>query len=205
MLGPTQPSRVVKTVMTKKAKRRGGNARRPTPAIEVDIPGISRYTAPGDALGFLLNQLSRLWLRRLNANLAAIELTYLQFVLLLGLAWNTRSGGGITQKALGGFCKTSRALTSQVLRTLERKALIAQTVDPSDTRARLVGLTAKGKAKVLKALPILDRAEDEFLAGDPALKRRVEDVLRAALLLELEQPASNGDQADDVAEEVGAE
>jgi DNA-binding MarR family transcriptional regulator len=190
--------------MPNKAKRRVGNTLRPKPAIEVDIPGISRYTAPGDALGFLLNQLSRLWLRRLNANLAAIELTYLQFVLLLGLAWNTRSGGGITQKALGGFCKTSRALTSQVLRTLERKALIAQTVDPSDTRARLVGLTAKGKAKVLKALPILDRAEDEFLAGDPALKHRVEDVLRAALLLELEQPASNG-EADDVEEEVGAE
>jgi len=189
--------------MNKKVSRRSESARRPKPTIEVDIPGISRYTAPGDALGFLLNQLSRLWLRRLNANLAAIEITYLQFVLLIGLAWNTRSGGGITQKALGGFCKTSRALTSQVLRTLERKALIVQTVDPSDTRARLVGLTAKGKAKVLKALPLLDHAEDEFLAGDPALKRRVEDVLRAALLLELEQPAS--DEADDVEEQLAAE
>ena len=191
--------------MNKKASRGGENARRSKPAIEVDIPGISRYTAPADALGFLLNQLSRLWLRRLNADLAGIELTYLQFVLLIGLAWNTRSGGGITQKALGGFCKTSRALTSQVLRTLERKALIVQTVDPSDTRARLVGLTAKGKAKVLEALPILDRAEDDFLARDLVLKRRVEDVLRAALLLELEQPASNGDEADDVEAAVEAE
>jgi len=191
--------------MRKQVRRRGASGGRPKRAVAVDIPGISRYTAPADALGFLLNQLSRLWLRRLNANLAEIGLTYLQFVLLIGLAWNTRSGGGITQKALGRFCKTSRALTSQVLRTLERKALIVQSVDPSDTRARLVGLTAKGKNKVLKALPILDRAEDEFLAGDPTVKRRAEDALRAALLLELGQPARADDSADDVAEALNAE
>lgn len=162
----------------------------------VDIPRISRYTSPADALGFLLNQLSRLWLRRLNASLASIDLTYLQFVLLIGLAWNTRSGGGITQKELGRFCKTSRALTSQVLRILERKGLIVQTVKPEDTRARLVELTAKGRMKVMKALPILDRAEDAFLAADPELKGRVDAALRAALVLELREATDAGEEAE---------
>lgn len=169
-------------------------------SVSVDIPGISRYAAPADALGFLLNQLSRLWLRRLNAQLSAIDLTYLQFVLLIGIAWMTRSGGGITQKELGRFCKTSRALTSQVLRTLVRKALIVQTVNPEDTRARLVGLSARGRAKVIKALPILDRVEDEFLAADPGVRHRLEDSLRAALLLEIKQPG-----ADDPAEALEPE
>nr|ART40467.1 K59 [uncultured bacterium] len=124
-------------------------------------------------------------------------------MLLIGIAWMTRSGGGITQKELGRFCKTSRALTSQVLRTLVRKALIVQTVNPADTRARLVGLSAKGRAKVVKALPILDRVEDEFLAGDPAVKRRVEESLRAALLLELKDPEA-APAPDDLEAELDA-
>jgi DNA-binding MarR family transcriptional regulator len=88
----------------------------------------TRYTGPADLLGYLLYQSASLWRCQMNARLSAIGLTYIQFVFLIGLAWLTRNGEGITQKDLGRYCKASRALTSQVIRLLERNGLIIQAV-----------------------------------------------------------------------------
>lgn len=146
---------------------------------------ISRYKEPADSLGYLLYQLSSLWCRQMNARLSEVDLTYIQFVLLLGLAWLTRDGVGITQKELGDFTKSMSALTSQVVGNLKIKGLILESTKPSDRRAKYLRLSAKGRAKVLEALPILDASEDAFLAEVSSLKSRVKQDLRRALQHEL--------------------
>src|ERR1700730_277147 len=140
----------------------------------------TRYAEPGDSLGYLLHQLASLWRRQMNARLADIGLTHTQFVFLIGLAWLARDGADVTQKDLGQYHKASRALTSRVVRLLERHGLIVQTVKSGDARARVLTLTPEGTKRVKLALPILDHTEDVFLAETPALKQRIKRDLRAA-------------------------
>jgi len=145
----------------------------------------TRYSGPTDSIGHLLYQLAGLWRRQMNARLDTVGLTYIQFVFLIRLAWLTQNGGGVTQKMLGQDCKTGRALTSQVVRLLERNKLIRQAVKPGDARARLLKLTAEGQRRLARALPLLEATEDAFLGNQPALKRRVRGDLQAALAQEL--------------------
>ena len=85
--------------------------------MAIDVSGFSRYSVPSDSLGFLLRQLFMLWRRSVESGLSSIDLTHIQFVLLIGLAWLTREGKRVRQLELGEFCKCSRALTSQTLAT----------------------------------------------------------------------------------------
>jgi DNA-binding MarR family transcriptional regulator len=141
----------------------------------------TRYAEPGDSLGYLLHQLASLWRRQMNARLADIGLTHTQFVFLIGLAWFARDGADVTQKDLGHYHKASRALTSRVVRLLERNGLVVQRVKSGDARARVLTLTPEGTKRVKLALPILDHTEDVFLAETAALKQRIKRDLRAAL------------------------
>jgi MarR family transcriptional regulator, organic hydroperoxide resistance regulator len=156
----------------------------------------TRYAEPGDSLGYLLHQLASLWRRRMNARLAEIGLTHTQFVFLIGLAWLARTGADVTQKDLGHYHKASRALTSRVVRLLERNGLVVQKVKADDARARMLKITVEGTRRLKLALPVLDHTEDVFLAETPALKRRVKRDLRAALAHELAKLSDSG--PDDV-------
>jgi DNA-binding MarR family transcriptional regulator len=145
----------------------------------------TRYAAPGDSLGYLLHQLASLWRRRMNARLAEIGLTHTQFIFLIGLAWLAREGAEVTQKDLGLYHKASRALTSRVVRLLERNRLIVQKVKSDDARARILIITAEGTKRLKAALPVLDHTEDVFLGESPALKQRIKRDLQTALAHEL--------------------
>ena len=144
----------------------------------------TRYGEPDDSLGYLLHQLASLWRRQMNARLAEIGLTHTQFIFLIGLAWLAQDGAEITQKDLGHYHKASRALTSRVVRLLERNGLVVQTIKSDDARARKLTITKEGTRRLKLALPVLDRTEDVFLAEHPALKQRIKRDLRAALLHE---------------------
>ena len=128
----------------------------------------------------------------MNARLSAIGLTHTQFIFLIGLAWLARDGTEVTQKDLGKYHKASRALTSRVVRLLERNGLVVQIAKPDDARARLLKLTASGTNRLKQAIPMLDETEDLFLAEQPDLKRRVKRDLRAALAHEIDK-LSEGD------------
>jgi DNA-binding MarR family transcriptional regulator len=147
----------------------------------------TRYTEPGDSLGYLLHQLASVWRRQMNARLSEIGLTHTQFIFLIGLAWLARDGADVTQKDLGRYHKASRALTSRVVRLLERNRLVVQIAKPGDARARLLRLTANGTNRLKQAIPMLDQTEDTFLAEHANLKQRIKRDLRAALAYEIEK------------------
>jgi DNA-binding MarR family transcriptional regulator len=150
----------------------------------------TRYAEPSDSVGYLLHQLASLWRRHMNARLSEIGLTHTQFVFLIGLAWLTRTGDDVTQKDLGRYHKASRALTSRIVRLLERNGLLMQVTKPNDARAKLLRVTPKGFSHLKRAVPMLDQTEDDFLAEYPPLKRRVRRDLRAALAHELTKIAT---------------
>ena len=91
--------------------------------ISLKLSQISRFKSSYDVLGYLLRLMSQIWHRQLNAQLATIDLTEMQFVLMIGLAWLSETRpDGVSQKELAEDCGCSTALASQVLQKLVSKS-----------------------------------------------------------------------------------
>jgi MarR family transcriptional regulator, organic hydroperoxide resistance regulator len=149
--------------------------------VVVEIQKISRFSAPEDIPGYLIRVVSALWRRRLNQELESIDLTEVQFILLMGIGWRTPVAGGTTQAELSAFCRTTTPLTSQVLTSLSRKRLIQFRPKPGDGRARLVSLSPAGEKKLVLAVRILEKADAEIFGKDPAHANRLKADLRAVI------------------------
>jgi DNA-binding MarR family transcriptional regulator len=144
------------------------------------ISRLTRYSRAEDILGVLLRRVSGLWRRRLNAELAAIDLTEIQFVLLMAVAWRTEDGQTFTQRDLVEHTNLSRALTSQVLQSLFRKGLVSKRAS-TDARTPRLTLTAAGERKVRAAVLVVERTEAAFWSEIPEVADKLRDALSGIL------------------------
>src|SRR3989440_12699509 len=99
---------------------------------------------PDDSPGFLLWHVTLRWQRDIAAVLAPLELTHVQFVLLVTTWWLNAQGENPNQLSVARQAGTDVKMTSQVLRKLEAKSLIRRDVDTSDTRAKRLRVTDRG-------------------------------------------------------------
>ncbi len=120
------------------------------------------FEGPEQSPGFLLWQVSSLWRRQIEAALSPLGLTHPQFVILASLGWLTRGGKTVSQAELARYAKTDIAMTSQILRGLEKKGFLERKPNPSDERAKRLQLTAKGVDLVEKAVPAVEEADRSF-------------------------------------------
>lgn len=130
---------------------------------------ITEFEGPEQSPGFLLWQISTEWRRQIEAALSELGLTHPQFVLLACLGWLTRGGKKITQAELSRFCKTDINMTSQVLRTLEKRKLIQRKQSKSDERSKFPSLTKDGAALVERAIPIVETVDRAFFSNETSL------------------------------------
>jgi len=124
----------------------------------------TRYAEATDSPGLLLWQVTNMWQRRQRATLKAVNLTHVQFVLLASLAWLSRDGGPVAQARVAEHAKTDPVMTSEVLRTLQRKGLVERRPHPEDTRAKSLKLTPEGTRIVRRAVGLVERTDLEFFA-----------------------------------------
>lgn len=122
---------------------------------------------PGESPGFLLWHATLRWQRDTTAALAPLDLTHVQFVLLACCWWLNTQGDRPNQLTLARQAGTDVKMTSQVLRTLEQKGLIAREVDPADTRARRLRVTPKGEALAPQAIEAAERVDATFFGDVP--------------------------------------
>jgi DNA-binding MarR family transcriptional regulator len=126
--------------------------------------------------GFVLWQVATLWQRALRAALNEVGLTHAQFVLLACAAWlegrpATKASGGVTQADIAAHARTDVVMTSEVLRTLERKTLLKRLPHPSDARAKQIALTPSGRRLANKAVALVEAADSSFFgARGPELR-----------------------------------
>ena len=125
----------------------------------------SRFAVPEDSAGYLLWQVTHLWQRQVEAALAELDITHLQFVLLAGIGWLTRNGDLLTQVQLAEFCKIDVMQISQVVRKLEVKYLIERSAHPTDTRAKVLTLTLTGETTLEQALPLVEHLDMKFFSS----------------------------------------
>lgn len=145
------------------APRRGVDPPNP-PAPPAGGNAESEFDAPEQSPGFLLWRVTLSWQRRMRAALAPHDLTHVQFVLLASLWWLEDRGGRPTQAQLAEQAGTEVMMTSQVLRRLETRGLLARDPDPDDSRARRLRLTPAGGALLTGALADVEAADQAYFA-----------------------------------------
>ena len=123
---------------------------------------ISHFEGPEHSPGFLLWQVSTKWRREIEAALATLNLTHPQFVLLASLGWLTRDNANVTQVELARHCNTDVNMTSQVLRSLEKKGYVERHRRKDDERSKLPRLTENGAKLVEQAIPLVEKVDNSF-------------------------------------------
>lgn len=131
---------------------------------------------PNNNIGYLLWQTTMLWQRQMNTALNDLELTHTQFVLLASLGWLLKKSHNVTQAEIADFSKTDRMMVSKILQTLEKNELIDRKKHETDTRAKCVFLTVKGKKTLQKAFKIKVHANNDFFGNLPDQKRFMNDL-----------------------------
>jgi DNA-binding MarR family transcriptional regulator len=86
-------------------------------------------------------------------------------VLLASTWWLTRvAHEQPSQRRLPDFAATDPMMTSQVLRALEARGLVARLPDPGDSRARRLRVTPAGADLAIRALALVQAIDAEFFA-----------------------------------------
>jgi DNA-binding MarR family transcriptional regulator len=130
---------------------------------------VTRYPqGPAASPGFLLWHLTLAWQRAVAAVLEPLGLTHVQFVLLACAWWLGRQGQVPNQLQLARQAGTDVKMTSQVVRRLEAKGLLDRQVDPDDTRARRLRLTAAGDRLARRAIAAVEQADAQFFGTEAA-------------------------------------
>jgi len=136
---------------------------RPNPARDVG----TRYEGPAASPGFALWRVAAIWQRAVRAALLEVDLTHAQFVLLVSSAWlQASSDEPVTQALVSAHANTDAVMTSEVLRTLERKKLLRRLPHSTDARAKQIVLTAAGTKLSRRAIALVE-AVDEAFFGEP--------------------------------------
>ena len=121
---------------------------------------------PAESPGILLWRLTLAWQRAVTAALAPLDLTHVQFVLLASAWWLTEQGTIPHQQDLATHAGTDARMTSEVVRKLADKGLLAREVDPSDTRARRLRPTPAGVASAMSAMQAVEDVDATFFAAE---------------------------------------
>jgi DNA-binding MarR family transcriptional regulator len=121
---------------------------------------------PGNSPGFLLWRVSLRWQRLMTATLRPLGLSHVQFVLLASLWWLTvKAGDRPSQRRLADFAGIDPMMTSQVLRTLEKKGLVVRSVHPTDSRVRQLTVTREGAELARRTIAAVEAADRVFFVG----------------------------------------
>lgn len=145
---------------------------------------VFQFDNADDSPGFSLWQVSSMWQRQINAGLKQFDLTHAQFVLLASMTWLVDGEKPLTQVDLASHAKMDVMMTSNVLRTLEEKGLVARNPHPTDTRAKSLAVTGKGRELAEKAVQVVEKIDSDFFStlgnGTTGFNKQLLKLIEAA-------------------------
>jgi DNA-binding MarR family transcriptional regulator len=118
-----------------------------------------------------MQRAARALARRFDEALRPLDLTNGQFSLLMSLNRPVPPSMG----SVASLLAMDRTTLTAALKPLQRRRLVAVTVDPADKRGRLMALTAAGRSLLARATPVWERThaevENRLVKGEPDLLR----------------------------------
>ncbi len=149
------------------------------------VPPGGTELSPLRSFGFRLWHVQHAWTRRLEAALAPVGLTHMQYVMLRAADFLARQGERPAQRCLADVLATDRMMVSKVVRLLESKGLVVRCVHPDDQRANHVALTDAGRRSLAGAIEAAQAEQARFF-GRLGPARQAEFGALLDQLLELE-------------------
>ena len=125
---------------------------------------------PYEYSGFLLWQASNIWYRHMKNTLKKSGATFTQFTILMSLIYLSKDKTNINQKQIARHARLDIMMTSDVLKTLERKKLVVRYRNPEDRRHNSLKITQSGINLVLELFNQVYEADIRFfkVLGDKA-------------------------------------
>ncbi|MDR2098528.1 MAG: MarR family winged helix-turn-helix transcriptional regulator [Rickettsiales bacterium] len=114
------------------------------------------------------------WHAAIKNELRNAGITHPQFVAMTVLNYLSQSDEFVTQASVAKMADMDAMSVSQIIRGLERNGFLKRTANPKDTRANSVRLLKKGQEAIKRALPIVEKIDEDFfgvLAGDEKIFR----------------------------------
>jgi DNA-binding MarR family transcriptional regulator len=120
------------------------------------------FEKPEHSLGFLLWRIIIDWQRCIKKALEPRGITHVQFVIMAVTMWLAETKQATTQIAIIRQSALDKMTVSASLKKLVAYGLVKRNEHKQDTRAKVVSLTAKGKALISGLVPIIEAIDAEF-------------------------------------------
>lgn len=120
------------------------------------------FDKPEDSPGFLLWQTTMIWQRQIKKALEVYDISHAQFVIMATLLWFEAHDYDTTQIQIVNWSKLDKMTVSKSLKKLVELNLVNRIEHETDTRAKNVSLTNKGKKLVHKLVPIVEKTDSLF-------------------------------------------
>jgi DNA-binding MarR family transcriptional regulator len=122
-----------------------------------------RFKSDADAsTGLIFIRAYNKWHTVIKDELRNLGLTHPQFVVMTVLNFLSQSDEFVTQASIARMADMDVMSVSQVLRGLEEKNCLVRMENPRDTRAKAVRLLKKGQEMIGRALPIVEKIDEDF-------------------------------------------
>jgi DNA-binding MarR family transcriptional regulator len=132
-----------------------------------NVPYETTLRVRDNCLCLHMQRAARALARRFDEALRPLALTNGQFSLLMSLNRPVPPSMG----SVASLLAMDRTTLTAALKPLQRRRLVAVTVDPADKRGRLMALTAAGRSLLARATPVWERThaevEDRLAKGEP--------------------------------------
>ena len=120
------------------------------------------FERPEDSPGFLLWQTTMSWQRQIKKSLETSNISHAQFVIMATLMWFEAHQYDTTQILIVSQTKLDKMTVSKSLKKLTSTGYVNRIEHQTDTRAKSVTLTEKGKRMVRKLVPIVEEIDRLF-------------------------------------------
>ena len=120
------------------------------------------FDKPEDSPGFLLWQTTTIWQRQIKRALETYDISHPQFVIMATLLWFEAHHYDTTQILIVNWSKLDKMTVSKSLKKLVALGYVNRIEHETDTRAKSVSLTEKGKEMVRLLVPIVEKMDSIF-------------------------------------------
>jgi DNA-binding MarR family transcriptional regulator len=145
-----------------------------------------KYKTDSDAsTGLIFIRAYNMWHTEIKNRLRDAGITHPQFVVMTVLNFLGQFDEFVTQASVAKMADMDVMSVSQIIRGLEAKGYLARTGNPKDTRANAVRLLDKGQEAVRRALPIVEKIDEEFFGVLSDDEKPFRDFLHRLIMREL--------------------
>ena len=102
------------------------------------------------------------WHSMIKKELKKMNLTHPQFVVLASLAYLLQDSNEVTQVMISKLSGIDVMTVSQILNLLEKNDFVKRKEHSRDTRAKAVILNKKGEEILQKAVPLVEKIDENF-------------------------------------------